>query len=108
VLSPFRSQPQVFWSGLVLVIGFLVGYVLVAPGWCRATPIPADEAAASGPVLCRSLGGTTYQGPEGYSPSLRLGLLAGVAVGVFGALMTWVAVGRLAPLRSPNDPHGVT
>lgn len=108
VLNPFRSQPQVFWSGLVLVVGFLVGYILVAPAGCVATAVPVEEAATTGPVLCRSLGGITYQGPEGYSPSLRPGLLAGVAAGVFAALMTWIAIGRRAPLSSPNDPDGVS
>lgn len=79
-LESLQVSTGVFWSGLALVLGFLAGYAIVASAWCMATPIPAEEAASTGPVLCRSLGGITYEGSSGYNPSLGPGLAAG-AVG---------------------------
>lgn len=102
VLSPFRSRPRVFWSGLVVVLGFLVGYALV-PAWCRATPVPVEEAVPAGSVVCRSLGGITYQGSGTYSPSLRPGLLAGAASGTLAGVLAWVVIGRRVALPTGND-----
>ncbi|MCL1599977.1 MAG: hypothetical protein M3112_00395, partial [Actinomycetia bacterium] len=34
LLAPFRGRPRVFWPVLVGVIGFFVGFGLVAPLYC--------------------------------------------------------------------------
>ena len=39
VLSSFRDRPRVFWPWLLGVVGFIGGYVLIAPLGCTATAI---------------------------------------------------------------------
>jgi len=67
VLSPFRSRPRVWWSGMALVVGSVVGYAAVAPWGCSATETfdVATGVAEEGPTVCRSLTGIEYTGSEG-------------------------------------------
>lgn len=102
VLSAFRSRPRVFWSGLGLVLGFLAGYAIVAPAWCMATPIPAEEPASTGLVVCRSLAGVTYEGPSGYSPSLWPGLAAGGVGAILGGVVAWITIPRQGAASLPH------
>ena len=91
VLSPFRSRPQVFWSGLALVVGFLAGYVLVAPLSCTITAVvdPTTGAETVSPEICRSLVGIEYTG----SPQ-RPGLITGGLLALVGATVAWIAARR--------------
>ncbi len=100
MLSPFRSRPRVFWSGLALVVGFLVGYVLVAPFSCSVT---AEFDLTTGvetmsPEMCRSLVGIEYTG----SPRTA-GLITGGVLAVVGAAAGWIAGGR-QPQANPQSP----
>ena len=81
VLSPFRSRPWVFWPGVVLVLGFVVGYVLVAPLGCTSTN--------GSPWVCRSAVGVEYKG----SPQTP-GLIGGGVVALAGATIAWVIARR--------------
>ena len=56
VLSPFRSKPRVFRSGIGLFAGFLIGYTLIAPWSCSQSESfdPATDERAVSPVVCMS------------------------------------------------------
>ena len=90
-LSPFRSRPRVLWPVLALVVGFLVGYFVVAPLSCSVTEgfNPTTGASTVSPELCRSLVGVEYTD----SPQ-RPGLIAGVVGALVGATTAWIITGR--------------
>lgn len=81
VLSPFRSRPWVFWPGVALVLGFIVGYMFVAPLTCTSTD--------GSPWVCRSAVGVEYTG----SPQTP-GLIGGGVVALTGATIAWVIARR--------------
>lgn len=92
LLSPFRSRPQVFLPGIALFLGSLVGYVLVAPWGCSqsfsSNPRTGQETLS--PVVCTSPIGMEYSGLEPFEPSRTPALIAGAAVAVMAAGVTWV------------------
>jgi len=92
LLSPFRSRPQIFLPGLALFLGFLVGYVLVAPWGCSQsfTSNPTTGEETLSPVVCASPVGIEYSGPESFEPSRASALIAGGATAVVAAGVTWV------------------
>lgn len=104
VLSPFRSRPQVFLPGLALFLGFLVGYVLVAPWGCSqsfaANPLTGEETLS--PVVCTSPIGIEYTGPEPFDPSRTPALIAGGATAVVAAGVTWIVA------RSRHDRGAIS
>lgn len=104
LLSPFRSRPQVFLPGLALFLGFLVGYVLVAPWGCSQsfTSNPTTGEETLSPVVCSSPIGIEYSGREPFDPSRTPALLAGGATAVVAAGVTWVVA------RSRHDRHTVS
>jgi hypothetical protein len=95
VLSPFRSRPRVWWSGMALVVGYLVGYAAVAPWGCSQTATfdVAAGVAEEAPTVCRSLTGIEYTGPDGFEPSKTPGVIAGVTLGVLAAWAVWIRIG---------------
>lgn len=104
VLSPFRSRPQVFLPGLALFLGFLVGYVLVAPWGCSqsftSNPTMGEETLS--PVVCTSPIGIEYTGPEPFDPSRTSALIAGGATAVVAAGVTWIVA------RSRHDREAIS
>lgn len=100
LLAPFRSRPRIFSTGFALLLGFLVGYVLVAPLSCaqsfRSSTTAGEETVS--PVVCTSPIGIEYSGPEPFEPSRTPALLAAVALGVGAASMTWA--------RGQSKDHG--
>ncbi len=99
-LSLLRSRPRFFWSGLALVVGFLVGYVLVAPFSCTVTAefdLTTSLETVS-PEMCRSLVGIEYAG----SPQTA-GLTTGGVLAVVGAAAGWIAGGRQSR-ANPQPP----
>lgn len=92
VMSPFRSRPQVFRSGIGLFLGFLIGYVLIAPWGCSQTftadPTTGEETVS--PVVCMSPVGVEYSGPEPFEPSRTPALVAGGISAVVAASGTWL------------------
>jgi len=103
VLSPFRSRPRVFLPGLALFLGFLVGYVLVAPWGCSQsfTSNPTTGEETLSPVVCTSPIGIEYSGAEPFDPSRTQALIAGGALGVVAVGATWLVV------RSRHDRSSI-
>lgn len=99
LLSPFRSRPRIFRSGLALFGGFLLAYGLIAPWGCAQafTSNSTSGEETVSPVVCTSLIGIEYSGPEPFEPSRTPALIAGGATAVAAAAVTW------ALLRSRND-----
>jgi len=75
LLSPFRSRPTIFLPGITLFLGFLVGYVLIAPWGCSqsftSNPTTGEETVS--PVVCVSPVGIEYSGPEPFEQLLHVG-----------------------------------
>lgn len=95
VLSPFRSKPRVWWSGMALVVGSLIGYAAIAPWGCSQTATfdVATGVAEEAPTVCRSLIGIKYTGRDGFQPSRTPGVIAGVVLGVLAASAAWIRIG---------------
>lgn len=95
VLSPFRSKPRVWWSGMALVVGYLIGYAAVTPWGCSQTATfdVATGVAEEAPTVCRSLIGIEYTGPDGFEPSTTPGVISGVVLGVLAASAAWIRIG---------------
>lgn len=95
VLSPIRSRPRVWFSGMALVVGFLIGYVAVTPWGCSqtATANPGTGVSEQGPTVCRSLIGIEYVGLGNFEPSRAPGAIAGASFGVLSAWIAWTRVG---------------
>jgi hypothetical protein len=89
-LSPWRRDVRVMAPAIAAVVGLVAGYVLVAPLGCTAT---ATSTGASF-TTCRNLVGINYSGSGLYNPSLLPALLAGLAIGVLAAGLTWLATAR--------------
>ena len=96
LLSPFRSKPRIFWSGLALVLGFLVGYVLVVPWGCTQTGTfdTATGQETISPIVCRSLTGVEYSGPEPFEPSRTPAVISGGVAAVLAAIGAWMRLGK--------------
>jgi hypothetical protein len=92
VMSLFRSRPRMFRSGIALFLGFLIGYVLIAPWGCSQTftsDLTTGEETLS-PVVCTSPVGVEYSGPEPFDPSRTLALVAGGVAAVVASTATWL------------------
>lgn len=89
VLGPFRHRSRIYWPPMAAVIGFLIGYVAVAPLSCFAT---AELPGIASPVVCSSLLGIQYTGTTPYAPSQLPGVYAGLAVGLIAALLVGVSL----------------
>lgn len=103
LLAPFRSRPRIYRTGIALFMGFVIGYVLVAPWGCTQS---AESDMATGeqtvsPVVCSSIIGIEYSGPEPFDPSLIPALVSGGVLAVIAAAAAWIAVGR--SLRRQGD-----
>ncbi|MGH8923993.1 MAG: hypothetical protein ACRDWA_05030 [Acidimicrobiia bacterium] len=115
VLSPFRSKPRVWWSGMALVVGSLIGYAAVGPWGCSqvATFDVVTGVAEEAPTVCRSLIGIEYTGPDGFQPSRTPGVIAGVVLGGLAAWAVWIRIGAqqrraesdFMPPRSTDPPR---
>lgn len=104
LLSPFRSRSRIFLPGVALFLGFLIGYVLVAPWGCAqsftSSPTTGEETVP--PVVCTSPIGIEYSGPDPFEPSRTPALIAAGATAVIAAGVTW------AVARSRNDRDTVS
>ncbi len=84
ILSPFRSSPRIFRTGMALVVGFLFGFLLLAPWSCTASAGFDSELRVSTSESCRSLLGIRNSGS-----SLTPGLSAGGAIALIGAAVVF-------------------
>jgi hypothetical protein len=103
VLAPFRSRPRIYRTGIALFMGFVIGYVLVAPWACTQSAesdVVTGEQTVS-PVVCSSIIGIDYSGPEPFDPSLVPALVSGGVLAAIAGSAAWIAVGR--SLRRQED-----
>ena len=107
VLWPLRERRRLFISLFVGVLVFVIVGVLVAPLGCTATAtLNADEAPRDGGTVvevqttCGNLLGITYEGTSGYDAPLWPAVVAGLAAGMFAALITHRF---LSPIRVAAD-----
>ena len=98
ILSDRRHETGVIATAVSAILGFVVGYLLVAPVKCT---FGADAVDGIDHHTCSSVLGFDYSGGGDYNPSLLPGLLAGLVVAVlFGLGARWLAR-RLAARRTP-------
>ncbi|MDP8956077.1 MAG: hypothetical protein M3N24_03845 [Actinomycetota bacterium] len=89
LLNPYRNQPRVFWPWLVGVVGFIGGYIVIAPLGCTASAVsatrmgePARIAVERSEVVCSSVFGLPYSGTVPYEPPMWPAFLAGLTLAV--------------------------
>jgi len=108
LMSPFRSRPRVFRPGMALFVGFLVGYVLIAPWGCRqsfTSDSTTDEETLS-PVVCASPIGIEYSGPEPFEPSRTPALIAGAVSALIGSVVTWMLTPSIQDRKAEEQRLG--
>lgn len=104
VLAPFRSRPRIYRTGIAVFMGFILGYLLVAPLGCSQSTesnLATGEQSVS-PVVCSSIIGIEYSGPEPFDPSPVPALVTGGVLAVIAGTATWIATGRL-PRRQEGE-----
>ena len=89
VLAPYRNRPRVFWPWVAGVLGFVAGYILVAPLGCAEVPTISGRG---GSVTCSSVLRLPYRGAAPYEPPHWPALLAAVAVALVVAAATRLAL----------------
>lgn len=103
LLSPFRSRPRLLKTAIALFAGFLIGYVLVVPFGCYQSSTFDESGVSVSDVVCRSLTGLEYSGPEPYEPSPVPAVMAGSALAVVASAATWWGMGRHPERRSDDS-----
>ena len=99
IVSQRRHETGVVATGVAAIVGFMVGYILVAPTSCISSVNSADGIEHR---ACTSILGFGYSGTD--DSGLILGLIAGLVVAVlFGLGARWLAR-RLASRRTPPPP----
>jgi membrane protease YdiL (CAAX protease family) len=89
VLFPWRDRRGLLATGTAVILGFVVGYVLVAPLSCTGSSISAAGGGLSeGTTVCTNLLGIPYEGGETYNPSLLPALLAGLVLAAIAGVAT--------------------
>jgi hypothetical protein len=92
LLSPLRSRPRVFRSGMALCLGFLAGYVAIAPWSCSqsVTSDPTTGEETVSPVVCTSPIGIEYSGSERFDPSRTPAVVGGAVSAAAASAVTWM------------------
>jgi hypothetical protein len=101
ILWPRRHTTGVIAAGVAAIVGFTLGYILVAPLGCTTSGSGLHPVSHT---VCTNILGINYSGAGIYSPSLLPGLIAGLVVGVIfanGAL--WLAR-RITTRQAPPPP----
>ena len=110
VLWPLRRRPAWFWSPLMAIIAYNIGYWATAPLSCVASATTApDGVTGEGVTICTSLLGTRFTGTGFYQPpsepAIWAGLfLAGIAFILTLAVMLWWRwLGRTPRLETSEE-----
>jgi hypothetical protein len=94
VLFPWRTRRGALATGMAVILGLVVGYVIVAPLSCTGTATAVSVlggAQSEGSTTCNNLLGITYQGSGIYNPSLLPALLGGIALAAIAGVTTaWI------------------
>ena len=91
VLFPWRTRRGVLVTGMAVILGLVVGYLLVAPLSCMGSSTAVSvvgEVRSEGTTTCSNLLGITYEGSGIYNPSLLPALLAGIALAAIAGVTT--------------------
>jgi hypothetical protein len=89
IVSQRRHETGVVAAGVATIVGFTVGYILVAPLGCTTSANGVDPVEHT---VCTNILGIDYSGTGVYNPSLLPGLVAGVVLAVvFGLSARWIA-----------------
>jgi uncharacterized protein (DUF2062 family) len=101
IVSQRRHETGVVAAGVAAIVGFMVGYILVAPLGCTTSANSVDPVEHT---VCSNILGIDYSGTGVYNPSLFPGLIVGLVVAVlFGLGARWLAR-RIASRRTPPPP----
>jgi hypothetical protein len=103
ILSQRRHETGVVATGVAAIVGFTLGYVLVAPLGCTSSGAGPGSISHT---VCSNILGIDYSGVGLYNPSLAPGLLAGLFVAVSFALGTRWIVRRIAAGRTSGSLTG--
>ena len=94
LLFPWRHRRGVMPTGVAAVVGFVMGYVLVAPLSCtrRVMGTAGEATGMEMYTACSNLLGIPYEGTGSYDPSLLPALLAGITLALLAAALTaWLS-----------------
>jgi hypothetical protein len=101
IVSQRRQETRLVAGVVAAVVGFSMGYILIAPLTCSSSASSADPVEHT---VCSNILGIDYSGAGSYNPSLLHAVIAGLVVSVLGALgARWLAR-RLAARRTPAVP----
>ncbi len=111
VLGHRRRDRVLFWPPLVGIWLFVLGFVLTGPLGCTSSGAAPSLSVGSGvaaPIVghttCTNVLGIDYSGGMGYQPPLLPALLAGLAIGLAGAIAARWLLRREASTRA-LDPR---
>jgi hypothetical protein len=93
VLFPWRTRRGALATGLAVILGLVVGYVLVAPLGCSTGTASTSvsiigEVRSESITICNNILGITYEGSGNYNPGLLPALLAGIALATIAGVTT--------------------
>jgi hypothetical protein len=94
IVSQRRHESGVVAAGVAAIVGFMVGYILVAPTSCISSASSADGIERR---TCTSILGFGYSGTD--DTGMILGLIAGLIVAVMFALGARWLTQRVASRR---------
>jgi hypothetical protein len=90
ILARRRHETGVIAAGVAAIVGFTLGYILLAPLSCTtagSAPLGAGSHTACGNIL-----GINYSSAGGYNPSLLPAVIAGLVLAVlFANVAHWLA-----------------
>ena len=101
ILSRRRHETGVIAAGVAAIVGFTLGYVLLAPLGCTSS---SGAPGSISHTVCTNVLGINYSGVGLYNPSLAPGLLAGIVFAVTFALGTRWLARRIAAGRASGSP----
>lgn len=93
ILSQRRHETGVIAAGAAAVLGFTIGYILVAPLGCTSSGAAPGSLSHT---VCTNILRIDYSGTGVYNPSLLPGLIAGLVMAVLFANVTRWLFRRIA------------
>lgn len=101
ILWPRRHETGVIAAGVSAIVGFTLGYILVAPLGCTTS---GQGTHAVSHTVCSNILGINYSGAIGYNPSVLPGVIVGLVMAVLFANVTLWLARRIASRHAPPPP----
>ena len=101
ILWPRRHETGVIAAGVAAIVGFTLGYILVAPLGCTTS---GGGTNAVSHTVCSNILGINYSGTGIYNPSLLPGVIVGLVMAVLFANVTLWLARRIATRHAPPPP----